>query len=77
MWHKVSHTTPGTNYWFQKARNHFIIMRRYATAAQWFTFFLLFPIIFFKAVLYQRRNGHMANLFHMVRGLFSNLHLKP
>ena len=63
-------------YWFQKARNHFIIMKRYATMAEWFIFFVSFPVLLIKAVLYQIKNGSLVNFLHMIRGLFSSLRLK-
>ena len=76
IWHRYSKTMPGANYHYQKVRNHLILMRRYASFAQWLSFMFLFPFITVRAVIHQIRYGSVRNIIYMFRGLGSNLSLK-
>ena len=68
VWHKISQTIPGTNYWFQKARNHLILMHRYASFGQWVSFLITSPLVLFNAARYQIQHGNIKNLYHIIRG---------
>ncbi len=77
IWHLYSKTMPGSNYYCQKVRNHLILMRRYASLAQWLSFMFLSSFIIIRAVIRQMRHGNIKNIVYMFRGLGSSLLLKP
>jgi len=73
VWHRVSKTVPGANYWYQKVRNHLIIMRRHASLTQWLTFLSLFGFIALRAIVRQIAYGRSGNIVHMFRGGLASL----
>lgn len=73
IFHRTSRTTPGANYWQQKARNLFILMRRYASKKEWLIFMLSFPLIFLRAVWRQIQRGRFKNILHLIRGSIASV----